>query len=347
MAGRQWYIAIDGETAGPYTDQQLGQMVGAGTVRADTFVWCNGMKDWVTAAEIQGLMPRARPTPPPPPRAAAPQPRQAAQPRRVAQTRQAAAHGSAPQPEAVRSFSLQDIRQAFSAQTPADAEALTADVAMWPLLGRVLLVAIAQITIVATPWVMPSFYRWFVERIELPGRQRLAFAGKPGDIWYIFILGALLPYFAYIIAYISLLIPFLWRFDRLLSWLSWPLTVLVMFLILRWIIRNLVSDGQPTALTFTGSYWGMLAWYVLTAISAITIVGWAWVGAAWMRWICAHIEGGDRQLVFSASGLEMLWRTVLFALSCIVIIPIPWTLQWYTRWLVSQFALSSEGTQPA
>ena len=61
MASRQWYTAIDGQQAGPYSDERLSELVAAGMVRADTFVWCAGMKDWATAAEIPGLMPRSGP----------------------------------------------------------------------------------------------------------------------------------------------------------------------------------------------------------------------------------------------------------------------------------------------
>jgi hypothetical protein len=64
-----------------------------------------------------------------------------------------------------------------------------------------------------------------------------------------------------------------------------------------------------------------------------------------MRWMCRHVEGGNRQLVFTAGGWDILWRSWLFFLSCVVVIPIPWTLHWITRWYISQFALSSERAQ--
>ena len=49
MADRQWYTAIGGQQAGPYSDQRLGEMIASGVVRADTFVWCAGMTDWAAA----------------------------------------------------------------------------------------------------------------------------------------------------------------------------------------------------------------------------------------------------------------------------------------------------------
>ena len=74
-------------------------------------------------------------------------------------------------------------------------------------------------------------------------------------------------------------------------------------------------------------------------LSVITIIGWAWVITAWMRWICRNIEGTRREMVFNASGLEVLWRTIVFAIGCVFMIPIPWVMRWYASWYVSQFAL--------
>lgn len=46
---------------------------------------------------------------------------------------------------------------------------------------------IGVLLILPSPWTVTSFYRWLCERIALPIGIRLNFAGKPGDIWYIFI----------------------------------------------------------------------------------------------------------------------------------------------------------------
>jgi hypothetical protein len=82
-----------------------------------------------------------------------------------------------------------------------------------------------------------------------------------------------------------------------------------------------------------------VGWYVLMYLSFITIIGWAWVVTAWMRWNCRNIDGTQREVIFNATGLEMLWRTVVFGLGCALIIPIPWVMRWYATWYVSQFAL--------
>jgi hypothetical protein len=303
MAERQWYTAIGGKEEGPFSDARLRDLITAGSVRADTLVWCDGMTNWTKAGDIPGLIPSSlRPPPPPPP----PPP------------------GVAPVPPAAASGG------------PAATVPLSSRIRVWPYFGRALLIVIAQIFVIPMPWVMTSFYGWFVDNIELPGGQRVTFTGKPGDIWYIFILDALLGYLGLIRHGIDIVVV--------------PLTVLFTFMIARWFCRNLAWEGQTSQLAFTGGYWPWLGWYVLTILSILTVIGWAWVVTAWMRWMCRHVEGSARKLAFTAGGWSFLWRSVLFFLSCFLVVPIPWTLCWYTRWLVSQCALVNEavpGSVPA
>jgi hypothetical protein len=226
----------------------------------------------------------------------------------------------APRPPAMPAGSTTAVTYATDASGP-----LSTHVRVWPLFGRAIVVGIAQLTIIPAPWVVPWFYRWFVDQIDFPGQQRVTFEGKPGDIWYIFILNALLGYAGYIYNGLQLL--------------ALPLSVLFLFIILRWFLRNLAWDGQTTQLNFTGSYWPLLGWYLLLIVSFLSIIGWAWVATAWTRWMCRNISGSERQLVFTASGGGYLWRVLVLAVTSIFLIPIPWMMCWFTRWLISQFAL--------
>ena len=85
------------------------------------------------------------------------------------------------------------------------------------------------------------------------------------------------------------------------------------WLFLKWFIANLASNGQPLGLSFSGSVWAYLGWTILAAISVITIIGWAWVYVAWLRWFCRNIQGTRREVVFIGSGLEFLWRALVAA----------------------------------
>lgn len=206
---------------------------------------------------------------------------------------------------------------------------LSIDPELWEFLGRSLLYGVGILLIVPAPWLATSFYQWIVPRVRVPGRPNLAFDGQPMDIWYAFVgLGALsyagmFGSFVHLIAFAAQ------------AYLSW--------MILRWIVSNLSSNGQPLPITFNGSVQIYIGWHLLLALSAITIVGWAWVAVAQTQWICRNISGTRREIMFNATGLEMLWRTLVFGLACFFIIPIPWMLSWYAKWVVSQFELVDRG----
>ncbi len=107
----------------------------------------------------------------------------------------------------------------------------------------------------------------------------------------------------------------------------------------RWIAANFSSQGRQLPISFDGSALTYVGWHVLTYLSFITIIGWAWVITAWMRWNCRNVIGTQREIMFIATGLEVLWRTVVFGVGAALIIPIPWVMRWYATWYVSQFEL--------
>ncbi|SFN80666.1 Membrane protease subunit, stomatin/prohibitin family, contains C-terminal Zn-ribbon domain [Chitinophaga sp. YR627] len=64
-AAVQYYAAINGQQAGPYTMDQLTQLVAAGTINQQSHIWKKGMANWAVAntmAELAGLFNN---TPPP------------------------------------------------------------------------------------------------------------------------------------------------------------------------------------------------------------------------------------------------------------------------------------------
>ena len=203
---------------------------------------------------------------------------------------------------------------------------LSVDLSIWALLGRSLLFFIGLMLVIPAPWAATSFFRWFIERLRVPQRPNLGFTGKPGDIWYVFVIQGLCTYAGFSDDWYPplLVIPL----QAFLSWMT-----------IRWIAANVSADGQPLGLSFAGSAWGYIGWYLLMYVSVITIIGWAWVITAWMRWTCRNIAGTRREIVFNASGWQILWRTFVYALGLLLIIPIPWAMGWYARWYVSQFAL--------
>jgi hypothetical protein len=208
--------------------------------------------------------------------------------------------------------------------------ALSLDIGVWSFLGRGLLLAIGLFLVIPAPWTSTSFYRWVASRIQVPGRPNFAFDGQPLDIWYVFVIMGLMSYTGF-------------------SGSNWvhlvviPLQGFLSWMVVRWVAGNLSSNGQPLPFAFTGGALTYVGWNVLMYISLITIIGWAWVITAWMRWNCRNVSGTRREITFDATGWGVLWRTVLFVLACGFLIPIPWVLRWYTRWYVSQFALVERG----
>ena len=219
-------------------------------------------------------------------------------------------------------------------------DAVTADFGVWALLGRVLLAGIGVVLIIPAPWAMTSYYRWFIAHLRVPTIPEIGFTGRAGDIWWVFVLIGLFAYAG--VPQVSHHIPYVHHshYLRLLVLLVEPV---LSWLIVRWIVANLASQGQPLSARFAGSIWGFIGWNLLLYLSVVTIVGWAWVTTAFLRWVCRNILEATRTVSFNASGWQVLWRTFVFVIAAIFIIPIPWVLHWYVRWYVSQFSVA-EGT---
>jgi hypothetical protein len=202
---------------------------------------------------------------------------------------------------------------------------LSFDAGLWEFLGQGLLYVIGIVLVVPAPWLATGFYRWMASRLRIPDRPNLAFNGQPMDIWYALAGIGLLIYVGRL-GHLANLVALIGQ-----AYLSW--------MIVRWIAGNLSSNGQPLPISFNGSPLVYIGWHLLLVVSAITIVGWAWVVVAQVKWICRNIAGTHREIIFNATGVQMLWRTLVFGIACALIIPIPWMMRWYAQWYVSQFAL--------
>jgi hypothetical protein len=199
---------------------------------------------------------------------------------------------------------------------------------VWGFFWRSVVTAIGVALIIPAPWLGPWFYKWLCERVSLPDGRPLTFSGKPGDIWYVFVgWGALM-----------------WigqfkegRYELVTIVVSWVLGVLL----LKWFCAHASTADGRLKLSFEGGYLPYIGWNILLAVSAITIIGWAWVMKYMLRWICQNVRG-TAEFAFTGTGLEILWRTIVVVLLCILIIPIPWMMRWYAQWMLSQVAVRAE-----
>jgi hypothetical protein len=309
MSDRSWFYAAQGQQQGPFPEAQFRNLIARNTVTADTLVWTDGMSGWQRAGDLPGLM-SGRSGPP-----AMPQPR--GQPASAAgQYGGGGQHGG-------DQYGVAD--QYAGDRYGGGGGSLSFEPGLWEFLGQSLLYGIGILLVVPAPWLATNFYRWGATRVRVPDRPNLAFNGQPMDIWWAFVGIGVLIYLG-TLGNIIHLIAFVGQ-----AYLSWT--------ILRWVASNLSSNGQPLPISFNGSVLSYIGWHVLLILSFITIIGWAWVAVAQMRWICRNIGGTHREVLFNATGLEMLWRTLVFGFVCIFIIPIPWMMRWYAQWLASQFEL--------
>jgi hypothetical protein len=231
---------------------------------------------------------------------------------------------------------------------------LSVDFGIWEFAWRNLVVVLGLVLVIPAPWAVLMYCRWIVTCVHIPQRPNLVFTGRPAELmWYY--------------AFVVLNIGVAWSGSAWLNLAVLVIQFVLYWLLIKWFLANLGSNGQPLGLRFYGSFWGFLGWSLLAALSCLTIVGWAWAYVAQIKWMCRHIGGTRRDVVFNGTGLELLWRTfaimlgfagvsiiagifvsslpgslkniVGIGLFLLVIGALPWAYRWLIRWLVSQIAL--------
>jgi hypothetical protein len=196
---------------------------------------------------------------------------------------------------------------------------------------RTLVLLIGMILVIPIPWLLVWYIKWFVPCVSVPGRPNLSFEGNAMTIvpWF---FGAVV--IAIAISFID---------SQALSLLETIAQFALYWLFLKWFMANLASNGQPLGLGFSGTLWAYIGWNVLAVLAIFTIIGWAWVYTAQLRWFCRNIQGTRREVVFIGTGLEFLWRSLVAGFLGLLIIPIPWMYRWIAGWLASQTVLAERG----
>lgn len=203
---------------------------------------------------------------------------------------------------------------------------ISVELGVWDFTWRSLVLLFSLLFVVPLPWALLMYCRWIVSCTRVPQRPNLGFSGRAVDLMWFY-------------AAALLFIAVSWSQSEALNLAVNVAQLVLYWLLIKWFMANLTSNGQPLGLSFSGSFWGFLGWSLLSVIAIITIVGWAWVYVAQLRWMCRHIEGTRRAVVFNGTGLEFLWRALVTALGSLFIIPIPWMYRWFTGWLGSQTVL--------
>jgi len=204
--------------------------------------------------------------------------------------------------------------------------------------------------IVTIPLGLVALARWMVRHIRISTGTTGSFAGTAQQATAFavsFFFLALLKRWDFSDADVFKGAPLLLLSTAIL-WMSllMALNAYVAFALLRWEIQKTeLSPGA--ALMFSGSFWGVFGWQTLGIVSVLTIVGWAWVTAAYFRWLCRNTRAGSFQGEFTGRGSEVLWRGTLAVLGCIPIVTIPWMYCWWFRWFWDRVKGTPVATSPA
>jgi hypothetical protein len=234
-----------------------------------------------------------------------------------------------------------------STQSAAAPPRLVATIGPFGFLGWAILFGIGELLVVPMPWTTTGYFGYLCRHLALPDGRRLTFAGKPGDIWYILIAIPILLYAMQVMNFMDMqamiqsgAVPTVMP--------HWYIVLIVEvamfylgFLVLRWAIERTTSEDGSMKLRFAGGFLANFGWLILFGLSAITIVGWAWVLKFYIRWMCRKVEGTVR-FDFIGTGWGILWRMVIVWLTSILIIPIPWTIAWLTNWFFSNVTATSD-----
>lgn len=62
-----WYVAVEGQSRGPFDTNRMAAGIASGEVTSSTLVWTQGMPGWVAAAQVPQLASHFVSPPPPPP----------------------------------------------------------------------------------------------------------------------------------------------------------------------------------------------------------------------------------------------------------------------------------------
>ena len=217
---------------------------------------------------------------------------------------------------------------AYTGAGSAAGGSLSVDFGILDFTWRTLVMLILSALIIPVPWVFVWYTKWIVSCVKVPGRPNLSFTGNAMTM---------VPWF---FGFIVVAIVVGYSGVQVLNLVLFLAEIALYWLLIKWMVANLASNGQPLGLSFNGSIVGYIGWNLLFAVSMITIIGWAWVGAAQLRWIYRNIEGTRREILFKGTGLGILWRGIVAAFLCGFLIPIPWVYRWIMNWFASQTELA-------
>ena len=65
LPGATWYVAVDGQSQGPFASAQLASGISSGQLKPESLVWSNGMESWKKAMDVSQIAALFKTAPPP------------------------------------------------------------------------------------------------------------------------------------------------------------------------------------------------------------------------------------------------------------------------------------------
>jgi len=209
--------------------------------------------------------------------------------------------------------------------------------------GYSVLFLILFLCILPGGWGAAMLLLWWTGHMVFADGTRIAFEGRPGRVWVLFAVLALL---AYLPTLATLGLAHGGRTDFLklvLTLCLIPFEAALKLPIYRWIIAGirLEPGGSPR---FVATYPAYLGWVLFLGVSFLTVIGWAWVAVAMLRWFCRNIEADNYSVAFTGTGWGLLWRSLVWVLGMVCLIPIPWVLRSQYAWWTGHLLLVRHAT---
>ena len=209
------------------------------------------------------------------------------------------------------------------------------------LFGWGLLTGISSYLIIPAGYAATAAWKWFLSQVVFDDGTRLEYHGKVSDVWAALAISGVLMWISVIPQIAMQGNPALIGPVIFLNLAVMLVSVAIGLYVMRKFFGGThLSSGQ--VLRFDGTYWPYVGYMLLYVVSVYTIIGWAWVLAAFLRWFWTNVKSAGLHLDFKGQGHEILWRMLVFVIFSIPIITLPWSLKWIYDWMISKIIIVKE-----
>lgn len=209
-------------------------------------------------------------------------------------------------------------------------------------LGQSFLYGVLALLVLPAAWGVAGLLRWWADRTEYQEGGRIAFEGRAGQVWGLFVALIILEYLPQAVRIATRSDPRSLGVVLVVTLALLPLVAAVKLPIYRWAVESMRLEPD-VRLTFTAAYGGYLGWLILLFASYFTVIGWAWVAVALIRWLCGQVRGdGGYGLEFTGTGWGLLWRCPVWLVCAGLLLPIPWVLRSVYAWFTDHLVLVRE-----